>query len=105
MNVKITLSVPVDEVESEVCNILVDAKRRIKDIEEQINDICLESANTIAQLAMIEKTRTKLNVVDLKLEDSYSILKGYAQYKMNAGSRENINDTDQEEQSNQDTTG
>ena len=105
MNVKITLSVPLDEVEAEINNILEDCKKRIVNASQYLDEILLEHDNMLVQLKMLEDLRKKLNVVDLKLDDSYTVLKGYVQYRINSGKKEIIDDRDQEEQPNQDTTG
>jgi len=106
MNVKITLSVPIEEIENEINNLLEDSKKRTILLTEKINDVLLESGNALAQLSMIEDLRKKLNVIDLKLEDSYSILSGYVRYKTNKGSQGKSNEhpSNQEGESDQDPT-
>ncbi len=105
MNVKISLSVPIEEVENEVSKILENCNKRLYLISEEISKTILDDGNPTVQFQKIQEIRKKMTVVDLKLEDSYSILKGLIQYKMSQSKKEIANDGDQKEQSDQNTTG
>lgn len=103
MNVKLTLTVPVEEVQQEVQEILEDCEFRIKLLSEELNKIQGEYDNPLKQIDMIEILRKKLTVVDLKLEDSYSILSGFIKYKASKD-QENDGTTDQKRESNKNST-
>ena len=77
MNVKISYTVPFEEVPKRVSNLLIENRNTVEEIAEIINQINVSDSNILTALSTIDSLRKKLFKIDTQLGDCYSILAGY----------------------------
>lgn len=84
MNVKLTITVPIEEVPDKVSSILLETANNLQSFCDNLkcisNDI-KQNNDTLNCISKIDIIRKKLFAVDSSLEDCYSILKGYINYE------------------------
>jgi hypothetical protein len=78
MNVKISFTVPFDEVPDRVHDAVSDTRQLLLKCAEDLNDIQPRKETIVGDMVRIEMLRKKLFKVDTQLSDSYNILVGYS---------------------------
>ena len=73
MNVKITYTVPFEEIPKHVRKLMVDSADKLAHIDDLLR------CPTVTKLHSIDEIRKKLASLDFLLRDCYSILAGYEQ--------------------------
>ena len=77
MNVKISYTVPFEEVPNRVQDLLLENRNKVEDIATRINQINIDSTNVLSVIKSIDQIRKMLFQIDSQLADCYSILSGY----------------------------
>ena len=78
MNVKITYTIPLDEVPEKINGLLDEVPKTLRILANQVNpDAHREVSSPSEKLNTINAVRKKMVSVDLLLDDCYTILAGY----------------------------
>jgi hypothetical protein len=81
MRVKIAYTVEIEEVETEVQEIISKGLKNLEDALEDANEVCkgLNTSKDLGELILrIEETRINLFKADSNLSDCHEILMGYS---------------------------
>jgi hypothetical protein len=81
MDVKISYTVPFDEVPSRIQSLLVENRIKTEEVVDRINEIHVNAENLITTINRIDSIRKILFRVDTQLADCYNILIGYNKAK------------------------
>lgn len=77
MNVKISYTVPFEEVPSKVQSLLNHNRNKLEEAAEIVNQIVVENDTVMKSIKNIDHVRKLLLRIDNQLADCYSILYGY----------------------------
>lgn len=84
MDAKISITVHIEDIPRETAKLLysnhVIAENIVLDLKELERDVG-EETDLLKQIEKLDAVRKKMSWLDLKLEDCYTILVGYAGYK------------------------
>ncbi len=99
MNVKISLTIPMEKVPGKVSEMLDEVSESVDYLSREI---CITSENISSQkdllnnLSEIDYIRKKMITFDSSLQDCYNILKGYINFQYDLQNQVNNNDTSNE---------
>lgn len=79
MNAKMVITVPMDKVPDEITRIIENIVERLKNITQQTSDCTYNNDHNLV-IEQIDNIRKELALVDLNLEDCYTVLLGYVKY-------------------------
>lgn len=77
MNVKISFTIPMEELPNKIYSILKENVNKLEDAAERLNHITVDRSTVVPAIKNIESIRKLLLQVDTQLGDCYSILLGY----------------------------
>ena len=86
MNAKITITVPIEKLNSKVADIIESVASDLDFLSVDVTAISkaiIQENDLLKQLNNIDLARKKLALLDANLEDCYSILSGLVKYKTN----------------------
>lgn len=84
MNVKISITVPVEDVPIKISEFIENNVSLINRYSHQLSLISEKIKNNydmLSNLSELDDIRKKIFIIDSSLEDCYSILKGYVNYE------------------------
>ena len=90
MNVKMTITVPIDEIPKEVDKMLYLLSTRMDLLCKEAHSI-LQNSNMQDKVFAIDQLRKKMTLLDLNYEDCHSILQGYIRFKSKPIDSEQVN--------------
>ena len=88
MNVKISYTVPFEEVPEKVGSILADTSDDLHIVAKQIEDVANQVVDNPAKISNVNSLRGRLAAIDMAIGDCYSILAGYIGAKLAQGDPE-----------------
>lgn len=77
MNVKISFTIPIEELPNKIYGILKENVNKLEDAGEMLNQVSINQNNLISSIKNIDSIRKLLLTVDTQLGDCYNILLGY----------------------------
>jgi len=80
MNAKMIVTVPIDDIPSEVSKILEKITGKLSTIKEKTDNCCYNKDINFV-IEEIDQIRKVLSLVDINLDDCYNVLLGYSKYK------------------------
>jgi len=80
MNVKMTITVPIDQIPKEVDKMLYGLYTRMDLLRKEAENL-LQYSDIQDKVIAIDELRKKMTLLDLNYEDCHSILQGYIRFK------------------------
>ena len=80
MNAKMVITVPMNKVPDEITRILENIVEQLKQITEKTGNCSYNNDHNLV-IEEIDDIRKNLSLVDLNLEDCYTVLLGYVKYQ------------------------
>lgn len=81
MNGKITITMPMEKVPSEVSRLLGTIAAELESLASMTKNLQQQTTNHMYVINNIDDIRKRLSLVDFNYEDCYSILVGYLKYQ------------------------